>query len=40
MMEVTIENLTKKFGPVVGVENIDLDIKDGEFVAFLGPSGC
>jgi inositol-phosphate transport system ATP-binding protein len=40
MMEVTIENLTKKFGSVVGVENLDLDIKDGEFVAFLGPSGC
>jgi inositol-phosphate transport system ATP-binding protein len=40
MMEVTIENLTKKFGAVVGVENINLDIKDGEFVAFLGPSGC
>lgn len=40
MMEVTIENLTKKFGSVIGVENINLDIKDGEFVAFLGPSGC
>jgi inositol-phosphate transport system ATP-binding protein len=40
MMEVTLENLTKKFGSVVGVENINLDIKDGEFVAFLGPSGC
>ncbi len=39
-MEVTIENLTKKFGTVVGVENINLDIVDGEFVAFLGPSGC
>jgi inositol-phosphate transport system ATP-binding protein len=39
-MEVTIENLTKKFGAVVGVESLDLDIKDGEFVAFLGPSGC
>jgi inositol-phosphate transport system ATP-binding protein len=39
-MDVEIEKLTKKFGPVVGVENLDLDIRDGEFVAFLGPSGC
>lgn len=39
-MQVTIENLTKKFGDVVGVENLNLDIQDGEFVAFLGPSGC
>jgi ABC-type sugar transport system ATPase subunit len=39
-MEVTIQNLTKKFGDVVGVEDLSLDIKEGEFVAFLGPSGC
>lgn len=39
-MEVAIENLTKKFGTVVGVEDINLAIEDGEFVAFLGPSGC
>lgn len=39
-MKVQIENLTKKFGDVVGVEDLSLDIKDGEFVAFLGPSGC
>jgi len=39
-MEVELENLTKRWGSVVGAESIDLDIKDGEFVAFLGPSGC
>ena len=39
-MQVKIENLSKKFGSVIGVEDINLDIKDGEFVAFLGPSGC
>ena len=39
-MKVQIENLTKKWGDVVGVEAIDLNINDGEFVAFLGPSGC
>ena len=39
-MEVVLSNLSKKFGDVVGVEALDLDIRDGEFVAFLGPSGC
>jgi len=39
-MEVELSNLSKKFGDVVGVEALDLDIRDGEFVAFLGPSGC
>jgi len=39
-MEVRLENLTKKWGAVVGTEDITLDIKSGEFVAFLGPSGC
>ena len=39
-MEVELSNLSKKFGDVVGVEALDLDIHDGEFVAFLGPSGC
>jgi inositol-phosphate transport system ATP-binding protein len=39
-MEVRLENLTKKWGTVVGTEDITLDIKSGEFVAFLGPSGC
>ena len=39
-MEVRLENLTKRWGSVVGTEDITLDIKSGEFVAFLGPSGC
>ena len=39
-MRLTLENLTKKWGSVVGAENINLQVEDGEFVAFLGPSGC
>lgn len=39
-MRVTIENLSKKFGAVPAVENLNLDIREGEFVALLGPSGC
>lgn len=39
-MKVELENLTKRWGTVVGAESIDLEIGDGEFVVFLGPSGC
>jgi ABC-type sugar transport system ATPase subunit len=39
-MKVKLENLTKRWGKVVGVEAVNLDINDGEFVVFLGPSGC
>jgi inositol-phosphate transport system ATP-binding protein len=39
-MDIRLENLTKKWGAVVGTEDITLDIKSGELVAFLGPSGC
>ena len=39
-MKVKLENLSKRWGDVVGADSIDLDIDDAEFVAFLGPSGC
>lgn len=34
------ENLTKKFGNVVAVENLTLDIREGEVFGFLGPNGA
>lgn len=37
---VTIDGVTKKFGDVVAVDAIELEIADGEFFAMLGPSGC
>ena len=39
-MRVELEDLTKRWGDVVGVDSITLKIEDAEFVAFLGPSGC
>lgn len=39
-MRVELENLTKRWGDVVGVKEVDLEIRDGEFIALLGPSGC
>src|SRR6266545_3227179 len=39
-MRVVLEQLTKRFGDVAAVEELDLEIRSGEFVALLGPSGC
>ncbi len=39
-MKIKLENLTKHFGKIAAVNELTLDIKDGEFVALLGPSGC
>lgn len=39
-MKVKLINLSKRWGDVFGAQGIDLEIQDGEFVAFLGPSGC
>ena len=40
MVRVRLVNLCKYFGKVKAVDNLNLDIRDGEFVALLGPSGC
>ena len=36
---VRLEQVEKKFGDVVAVAGIDLDVHDGEFFSMLGPSG-
>ncbi|GAB7530236.1 ABC transporter ATP-binding protein [Pseudomonas sp. 3A(2025)] len=36
---VRLRNLNKHYGDFAAVDNIDLDIKDGEFLTFLGSSG-
>jgi len=41
MSSIKLEKLDKWYGKSVhAVRGIDLDIADGEFMAFLGPSGC
>ncbi|MGB7204444.1 MAG: ABC transporter ATP-binding protein [Anderseniella sp.] len=37
---IKIENVTKKFGDFVAVNNVSLDIAKGELFALLGGSGC
>jgi len=37
---ISIRNVTKRFGSVTAVDDVSLDIHQGEFFALLGPSGC
>jgi len=40
MARVTLERLSKHFGAVKAVDDISLEIPEGNFVTLLGPSGC
>jgi spermidine/putrescine transport system ATP-binding protein len=37
---IQFEGVTKRFGKVVAVDNVNLQVQEGEFFALLGPSGC
>ncbi len=40
MSSVTFQNVTKAYGDVIAVNNLNLNIADQEFLVFVGPSGC
>jgi ABC-type Fe3+/spermidine/putrescine transport system ATPase subunit len=40
MTRVQLIDVTKRFGSTLAVDNVTVDIADGEFVTLLGPSGC
>ncbi|WP_421695312.1 ABC transporter ATP-binding protein [Aestuariivirga sp.] len=40
MASISLRKISKAWGPVVGVDAIDLEVRDKEFMVFLGPSGC
>ncbi|NDJ60481.1 MAG: ABC transporter ATP-binding protein [Chloroflexi bacterium] len=40
MTHVLLKDLTRRFDDVIAVDNLNLEIRSGELVAFLGPSGC
>ena len=37
---IQIQNVTKKFGEFIAIDNLTLDIYKNEFFSLLGPSGC
>ncbi|MGA8456642.1 MAG: ABC transporter ATP-binding protein, partial [Streptosporangiaceae bacterium] len=39
-VEVRMEGLSRRYGPVVALAGLDLTVHAGELVALLGPSGC
>ena len=40
MASIHLQNIEKKYGAFVGVQNMSLSIADEEFLVLLGPSGC
>src|SRR5438046_6998195 len=40
MATVTFDHVTKKYGDVLAVNDLNLAINDGEFMVLVGPSGC
>ena len=40
MPEIILKNVTKRWGNFVGVDNLNMVIRDHAFVTLLGPSGC
>src|SRR5580700_11319673 len=39
-MSIELRNIRKSFGDFVALDDVSLEVKDGELVALLGPSGC
>ncbi|EIM73238.1 ABC transporter-like protein [Nitratireductor aquibiodomus RA22] len=37
---IQLKGISKHYGSVVGVDHVDLSVRNGEFLTLLGPSGC
>jgi putative spermidine/putrescine transport system ATP-binding protein len=37
---VRLDGVTRRYGAVLALDGLDLDVRGGEFLALLGPSGC
>lgn len=40
MVSISLEGITKTFGEVVAVDDVSIQIQEGELFTLLGPSGC
>lgn len=39
-MKISIDHLVKRFGGVTAIDDLSIEVVDGEFLVLLGPSGC
>ncbi|MBE3576020.1 MAG: ABC transporter ATP-binding protein, partial [Firmicutes bacterium] len=39
-MSVKLDGVTKRYGHLVAVDRIHLEVREGEFLTVVGPSGC
>lgn len=39
-VKIRVENLTKSFGDLLVLDNISFDVKKGDFICIVGPTGC
>ena len=40
MAPITFDHVTKRFGDTVAVDELSIEVADGEFLVLVGPSGC
>jgi multiple sugar transport system ATP-binding protein len=40
MAEITFEHVSKRFDETTAVDDLSIDVADGEFLVLVGPSGC
>ena len=40
MADVVFDHVTKRFGDTIAVDDLSLEVADGEFLVLVGPSGC
>ena len=40
MASVTLDHVTKRFGEVTAVNDVNINVNDKEFLVLVGPSGC